>query len=360
MIHPRSKAVARALRAAVVAPLLLAFATGCGEESPSGPAPHGEGGARQVGVVLNSVDLSLTIFPADAPGDPSTVGLGADGSPVGFSARAGLAAVPMGIVPAVAVVDLSGERVLRTISLPDGSGATGSAFANDSVVVVANPGRNSVSPVNVLRDSVGEEVPVGVFPQEVVAGPGRLFVLNAELGTDFRPAGPGTITVLRASDLAVAATIQLSGRNPVGGVFGPDGRLHVVNSGDFGQGNGSLSVVDPVSLTEVAHHEGFGDFPGPPALGPAGLLYVPSFSYGVAVWDPSVAEFARSPVDPLTPGGADAVSAVAFDADGRLHVLIPRCSEPGSVLRLGADLSVTRELTVGTCPIRISFPTLPG
>lgn len=355
--------IRRALATLLLAPLLLAATSACDEESQlSGPDPDVDD-VRRVGVVLNSVDISLTlftVFPVEDAGATSTIGLAPAGSPVGFSVQGRLAAVPLGTVPAVAIVDLLEEEVSEAIALPEGSGATGSAFANDSILVVANPNRNSVSPVNYLRGTVGEEIPVGTFPQAVVSLADRLYVLNAELGPDFQPAGPGTITVLRRSDLSVAGTIDLSGRNPVGGAPGPDGRLYVVNSGAFGEGDGSLSVVDPVAVDEAAHHGGFGEFPGTPAFGFFGLLHVPSFAYGLAIWEPASGTFSRSPADPLTPGGVPSVSGVAFDHDGRLYTLLPRCSEPGAALRLDQNREVEREFPVGTCPIRIAFTDLPG
>lgn len=353
----------RAVAPALLVPFVLALSAACDEESRlSGPDPDVDE-VREVAVVLNSVDISLTlftVFPDEPAGATTTIGLGPAGSPVGFSVQDRLVAVPMGTVPAVAIVDLMEEEVSETVPLPEGSGATGSAFANDSILVVANPNRNSVSPVNYRRGTVGEEIPVGTFPERVVPFGDRLYVLNSELGADFQPAGPGTITVLRASDLSVAETIELSGRNPVGGAVGPDGRLYVVNAGAFGEGDGSLSVVDPVAADEVAHHGGFGEFPGAPAFGFFGLLHVPSFAYGLAVWEPASGTFSRSPADPLTPAGVASVSGVAFDHDGRLYTLLPRCSEPGAALRLDEDREVEREFPVGTCPIRIAFTDLPG
>ena len=110
----------------------------------------------EVGVVLSSTDLSLTIFEVENPGQTRTVGLGPDGSPITMAVRGNLAAVPLGVVPAVAVVDLREGLLVRTVGLPLGSGATGAAFLNDSIVLVANPSLNSVTPVNVLAGNTGE------------------------------------------------------------------------------------------------------------------------------------------------------------------------------------------------------------
>ena len=258
-----------------LAALLLAACSGDGTESlPPETA--------EVGVVLSSTDLSLTIFEVDNPGQTRIVGLGPDGSPVTMAVSGHLAVVPLGLVPAVAVVDLKEGLLLRTVALPQGSGATGVAFLNDSIALVANPNLNSVTPINVLAGTPGSDIAVGRFPQAVVVEGGRAFVLNAEL-QGFAPDGPATVSVIDGESLQVTSTLTLSGENAAAGGVGPDGWLYIVNSGSFGAANGSLSVVDLTSLTEVAFHTGFGDFPGSLALGPSGRAFVASFSYGLAV-----------------------------------------------------------------------------
>lgn len=321
---------------------------GTTEVEPPGPTP------AETGVVVNSIDLTLTLFPVDSPTAVRTVELGPDGSPVGLAVRGERAVVPMGVAPVAQVVDLAEGRVVHHVPLPEGSGATGAAFVDDTLALVANPNRNTVSPVNVRRGTAGPEIAVGRFPQHVTRARGRLFVLNGELGPDFQPDGPGTITVLSRA-LEVLGTVRLSGENPAGAAPGPDGLLHVVNAGRFGQDGGSLSVVDPVALEEVAHHTGFGTFPGPPTTGPDGRLYVTSFEYGVAVWDIASERFVRAPADAVAPGGVPSTSAVAFDALGRAYALEPACSEPGRILRLDPSFGVDRAIPAGTCPLDLSF-----
>lgn len=347
----------RAARSRPAPALLAAFLTlltlllgGCDETTaPADPF------AGEVAVVVNSVDLTLTLFPTDSVEETRAVGLGPDGSPVGVSVRGDRAVVPMGLVPALKVVDVRSGEVERTVALPEGSGATGSAFLSDDVVMVANPGRNSVTRVDVETGTAQPEIPVGTYPQEIVVMDGRAFVINAEL-VDFTPAGPGTISVLEpGSPDPVVATIELSGENPGGAAAGPDGLLYVVHSGRFGEGNGSLSVVDPVSLEEVAHHTGFGEFPFALAFGPGGHLHVASFSYGIAVWDPATETFVRPPDQAVTPGDVASVSDVAVDATGRLWALTPDCQTPGAAHRLGADGSVLESVSVGVCPVAIAF-----
>ena len=313
----------------------------------------------EVGLVVGSVDLSLTIFPVDTPAVTRVVGLGFDGSPVSLAARNGLVAVPLGIVPAVSIVDIATARVVRTIALPAGSGATGVAFVNDSVVVVANPGLDTVTPVNVVTGIASAEIRVGVFPQSVLLVDDRVFVLNGEL-ENFAPTRTGTITVLDAGSMGEAGSISLSGQNPSFALVGPDGLVYVINSGVFFGNNGSLSVVDPVGLTELEHHDGLGDFPGAAAFGPDGNLYVSSFQYGVAIWDPRARTFVRGPDQAVAPANLPSAAGVAFDSGGRMYTLSPDCANPSFAHRLDNEFAVAERIDVGICPVGVGFTSVTG
>lgn len=344
-----------------VTPLVLAALplAACGEGgglTTTLPTP-----AYTAAVVLNSVDNSLSVIPLDpGEGQAFTVGLGPAGAPVTLAARGAVVAVPLGVAPALAVVDLEKRALAHTVALPDNSGATGAAFLDDSLVVVAHSNLNSVSVVNVLRGTVGVPIAVGGFPQRVLAANDTVWVLNAELGGDFLPTGPGTVSVLTGRPLAVVRTIQLSGFNPGGGALS-GGMLYVVNSGSFGSSDGSISSVSRATLEETRHDAGFGEFPGDVAVLPGGALAVSSFGYGLAVWDPVSTAFIHAPADPVTPGGAPSVSGIGTAPDGALWALEGQCSQPGRAFILdGGSLALLRTVTAGTCPIEVAFAEVPG
>ncbi len=327
--------------------------TACGESSTAPPPPL----ETEVGVVVNSVEISLTVFDVEDPASVRTIPLGAEGTPVSASLRGELALVPMGVVPTAVVVDLVEGRVLRSIALPQGSGATGSAFLNDSIALVSNPDRNSVSPVNVLRGTAGAEIPVGQYPGAIVVGGGKIFVVNANLET-FSPVGNGSVTVLDAGTLAVRGTIPLSAENSGGAVVGGGGRLYVVNAGNWGAENGTLSEVDMGNEVEVTLHEGFGNFPGGPRLDPTGRILVSSWSFGAVVWNPSSGSFVRSPADPLTVDGVASSPGVGVDPEGRIYLLSPECQGPARVHRFSPTFQAELTIPVGVCPSWVGFTSL--
>jgi hypothetical protein len=326
----------------------LSLSAGC-ERNPALPD-----GDELAAVVVNSVDNSLSIVTLDG-GASRTVGLGgAASSPVDLAVRGNIAVVPLGIYPFAAVVDLAAGTVAYRVPLPANSGATGVAFVNDTLALVANPGRNTVSPVNVRRGQAGAEIPVGVYPQAIVAGNGALYVINSNL-VNFNPAGPGSVTVLNSS-LGVLKTIPLSGINPAAGAVVGD-RLYVLNSGTFGQANASLSVVNLQTLAEESHHTGFGRFPTSlRASGNPGVLYVGGFGYGITSWNPANRQFIISPANPLKPSGVADVGDMTVDDIGQLFFTAPGdCTQPGRLYLVGASGAITGQAQTGVCPVGVEI-----
>ncbi len=335
--------------------VILAGFVACDGSSSFGPDIPGD---AEVGVVLNSIDRTLTVFEVDRPDNMFTIGVGFDGSPVGFAVRGSTVVVPMGLLPEVVIVDLDERLVVRRAELPLNSGATGVAFIDDDTVLVGNPGLDSVSPVNVRTGDVGAQILVGLFPEFIVSDGQRAYVINAELGDDFVPVRSGTVSVIDIPALRVIETVELSGENPRGAALAPDGRLFVINRGRFGDRDGSLSVVSTTALDETEHHLGFDEFPSAVGFSPGGQVLVVSTEYGVAVWDPDAREFIRDPFNPVTPGGNRSSAGVGFDSNGTPYTLELECSEPADVFRLSEDLVLERTIRVGTCPFDIAFTML--
>jgi hypothetical protein len=339
----------RALAALALVPALALAAC------KDGMGPNTTTPGQETAVVVNSVNRSLTVQPLNVL-QGTTIGLGSQGSPVSIATRGNAAVVPMGTYPFAALVDLFTGSVAFA-KLPDNSGATGAAFLNDSIAIVANSNRNTVSPVNVLRGTVGAEVAVGTYPQAVVAQGGRVYVINAEL-VNFSPARHGTVTVLDAA-LNRVGTVDLGADNPAAGVF-LDGKLYVVNSGNYGAnggaGDGSLSVVDPVTLKETKLVAGFGNFPGAIAASADKRLYVGVYGTGILVWNPSTSAFEKDAAHPLLPNGSPVTSGIGFDSSGRLYSLDPgACSDPGHLLLVSPAGALEKDFATGVCPFALAF-----
>jgi hypothetical protein len=330
----------------LVATAAAALALGCADTNAPLPEPE------EVLLVVNSTANTLSIVPVENPGKAVAVPLGGTTpTPVGVSARKEIAIVPLGLDNAVAVVDLRAAAVLRTVPLPDNSGATGSTVVDDSIAYVGNPNLNTVSRVNYLTGATSQ-VPAGVFPQGLVFTRGKVFVLNGNL-VDFNPVGSSWLTVVDPTTNSRASggdSIPLTGPGNAGFAdVGSDGLLYVMNTGSYSSGEGRLSVVDPLARAELASHAGFGTGPGNVASDGGSRLFVSSFAEGVMEFDLDSSKVVRGAGHGLdVPGN----SAVAADSKGRLYAIESGpCSggEPGVAHVFDESLTEIRRITLGEC-----------
>lgn len=302
-------------------------------------------------LVVNSTANTLSIVPVDNPSAGVQVQLGGTTpTPVGVSAFGRTAIVPLGLDNAVAVVDLIDAKVTRVVPLPANSGATGSAIVDDSIAFVANPNLNSVSRINYLTGTTTEK-DVGIYPDGIVYARGRIFVLNGNLDDTFSPAGPSSLTVLDPTTTVRIDSIPLTGPGNAGfGVLGGDGLLYVMNTGSFFSGEGRLSIVDPVGLTEIASFTGFGTGPGNLATDGVTKLYVSSFAEGLMDFDTEANQVLRGAGNGIAiPGN----SAVTVDSKGRIYAIESgpcQGGQPGRAHVLDSTLVEKSTITLGECP----------
>jgi len=338
----------------------VGLALGCADTNAPLPDP------TEVLLVVNSTANTLSIVPVENTGQVVSVPLGGTTpSPVGVSARKAIAIVPLGLDNAVAVVDLRTASVLRTVPLPEHSGATGSTILDDSIAYVGNPNLGSVSRINYLTGATSE-VPTGVYPQGLIFTRGKVFVIDGNLDkTDpnLPPAGPSWITVVDPKTNARAAgadSIPLTGPGNAGfATVASDGLLYVMNTGSYFSGEGRLSVVDPLAGTELASHAGLGTGPGNLAFDGGSHLFISSFSEGVMEFDLDSNKVVRGAGHGIpVPGN----SAVAADSKGRLYAIESGpCSggQPGKAHVFDATLTEVRTITLGECPSGATVVQIP-
>ena len=336
---------------------VTALALGCSDTNAPLPDP------QEVLLAVNSTANTLSIVPVESPNSAVTVPLGGTTpTPTGVSAREGVALVPLGLDNAVAVVDLRAGTVMRTIPLPENSGATGSAIVDDSIAYVGNPNINSVSRVNYLTGATSE-VPVGVYPSGLIFTRGKVFVINANLDSTFSPAGPSSLTIIDPAlngEAIGVDSIALTGEgNASYAAVGSDGLLYVMNTGDFFSGEGRLSVVDPLARVEVASYAGFGTGPGNVAADADSRILVSSYSEGVMEFNLDSNKDVRGAGQGVAiPSNA----TVAVDSKGRAYAIeTGPCSggHVGTAHVLDAKLEQTGTIPLGECPVGSAVVQIP-
>lgn len=326
--------------------------------SSCGESTEPESPPRELLVIVNSTEQSVSLVPTDTAEAPAKISLpSGDATPVSLAVSGSRAVVPLGLAHAVAVLNLDNASISRLVPLEQGSGATGVAFESDTVAWVANPGLNTVTRVS-LETGDTASVVVGTYPTAVAVADERVWVVNANL-VNFAPAGPSWITLVHPQLLSVVDSVPLTGLNAQFVEPGPDGMLYIVNAGEFGGSNGSLSIVSPGIRAEVAHVDSLGEFPGSATWVSPRRLLVASLAEGILEIDPSLRSVTRGPANGAKPDGAGS-PAVAVDAAGNLYALdITDCVSPGRVHVLSpADFSPVRDIEVGLCPFAIEVTTL--
>lgn len=220
----------------------------------------------------------------------------------------------------VHVLDLGTASVADVWSLPAGSNPWDAEVVGGRAFVTSLL-QDAVYVLDTADGALLATVPVGVAPQGMCVADGRLWVANTGFDFDTFTFGPGSVSVLDPATLVVHAEIPVH-TNPQECTRGPDGRVHVTCTGDFGGVTGSVDVIDPATDAVVATLP-VPAYPGAAALGaplPAMYLGVTtmSFSSAVLAYDPFSLAWIADVSDPLLP---------SFDFYGNL-----RTSPTGALL----------------------------
>ncbi|NIV91985.1 hypothetical protein GWN42_04075 [candidate division KSB1 bacterium] len=331
----------------------------CDGDSPMGP----EAMTVQRAFVVNSTSNTISVIELDSlTVRNDVIDLGPNSTAVGFSFRGQRAIVPNGRANNVVVLDTENLTVEGIIDLPEGSGATGSAFFNNTIAFVGNLNLNSVSRIDLQSMTWTDTIAVGIAPSDIAVANGKVFVINSNVDfTTFEKLGNGTISVIDPNTLQVTNTIDAGATNSQFIGVDLEGDLIVVNSGDFGAGNGTVSVIDPETETLTTGPVTIGDFPGSFNINSDGVAYIASFSAGLYVFNTRTNTVVRGADNPLSATDASGnplgSAGVDFDDDDNIYsVHFGDGVTPGTVFMFNSAETLVDSVKVGIGPFAIEIP----
>jgi len=350
-----------ALRSVALPAFALALAA-CAETTAPLPPPV------ELLLVVNTGDATLSIVPVST-GEPQVrVFIGtevpADARPV---AGRRLAVIATGTGDSLAVVDLLDRQFNRAIFLGEGAGARGAVLIGDTVAWVALSGRDAVSRVSLpTRDTVMVEV--GHYPKDVVLARGKLFVINANVDScpppdDHCPAGESWITVVDPVTNARATgrdSIPLPGPgNASYATVGADGRVYVMSVGGPENPAGRLTIIDPVTRTELGSFGGFGDTPGPIAADRGERIIVSSRTQGLMEFNTRTRTVVRGAGSGIPVAGNLGVTADSRNLIYGIEATNCGAGTPGRVRVFRPDFTETQSISTGPCPGAATTALIP-
>ncbi len=346
--------------------LLLAFPVGalagCAATTPLAPAPE------ERLLVLNAGENTVSVIRIEPGVVPGKISLGPlNGGATDIAARSQIAVVAGGASDQLVVLDLFTQQVRRTITLEAGSRPAAVTMLSDAIAYVANAGLNTVTRVDLATGDTAS-VAVGQYPRDLLLSRGRLFVVNANVGPcalGLCSLGESWLTVIdpQTNDRAAGRdSIPLpSPGNARSATLGGDGLIYVVNVGDAGtEQDGRLSIVDPIERAEVGSFGGFGFLPSAVASDGAERLFVGSVRDGLMEFNTRTRRVIRGAGDGILGNG---IVAAAVDAQGRIYAVEVGNCAGGLVGRLRifrADLTESRNVVLGSCPVAVSVVQIPG
>jgi hypothetical protein len=244
-------------------------------------------------------------------------------------------------------IDPSSHEVAADIYLPIGSNPYYMAFGGD-LGYVTGWVSGMVYEIDLAANDVGREIEIGGYPEGVLCDDGLVYVTQTYFNPDDFSYGQGRLAIIDVEDFSLVDEYDI-GKNPQWISRAPDGRLHIVCTGDYSDIEGSVYVFDPISR-EVEDSVLIGGQPANLAISPYGTGYLAAggwVDYGhIYSYDIETGEIIRGPSNPITSGLG--VTWVGVDSLGFLY----SCDlGDDTVTKLSPAGEIMRSFNLGDGPI---------
>ena len=245
------------------------------------------------------------------------------------------------------VIDPGAFDTLRTIKFPDGDNPWDVAAVNDTLCAVSLLLANDIAMVNLVTGRVLARIPVGTSPEGLISAANRVWVANSGFDFGTYTYGPGTVSVINPVTRQVVATIPV-GTNPQSLAQSPDGRIHVVCTGNYADRVGIVYVISASGLS-VVDSIPLGGAPGDLVIADDGIGYLAAGGWADSGQIFRYNALTRAVLNNVTNPwhSARGVTAVLPRLEGGVYAL---CFDADSVIEHRADGAIARGWQVGDGP----------
>lgn len=206
----------------------------------------------------------------------------------------------------ITVIDAHTDVVEKTILLLEGGNPYEMAFVGKEKVYVTNLLANTISVVNLTSGDIVNSIEVGIAPEGILVVNNTAYVANSGGYPDY---SASAVSVIDIRSDKVIKTLKVPA-NPQALALAPDGRIHVICSGNYADVSGNVAVIDPYGADDwsaaVVDTVLIGGTPGDIAITAAGKAFLPAFGNGsngfLYTYDVSTLEVLNDAADPILVG----------------------------------------------------------
>ncbi|MDA3860015.1 MAG: hypothetical protein PF445_02210 [Melioribacteraceae bacterium] len=227
----------------------------------------------------------------------------------------------------IKVVDPKDDtNILQIIGLDAGSNPWDITFASTDKAYISNWITNTVSVIDLVSGTVVKNIEVGKAPEGIIYKDGKVYVTNTGYAGWGQPFNNSSVSIIEVAEDRVIGTISTP-INPQDLAFAPDGKLHVLCTGDYATSFGTIAIID-VDSQLMIDSVFVGGSPGDIEITNAGIGYCSAWGDGVngflCAYDTESKLVYSSSEDPIRVGPN--VSQIVYDYQENV-LWIPYMSE---------------------------------
>lgn len=215
-------------------------------------------------------------------------------------------------------IDMRTHQPVADIYLPVGSNPYFIAFGQ-GLAYVTGWVSGKVYEIDLSSNEVSRELEIAGYPEGIIFCDGRLYVTQTYLDPDDFSYGQGRIAIIDAAAFTLESQVDV-GKNPQWIIRAPDGRLHIVCTGNYSDIEGSVYIFDPASEA-VIDSILIGGQPANLAISSAGIGYLAAGGWVVHgyiySYDIQSGDIIHGPSNPILAGLG--VTWVAVDSLGFVY-----------------------------------------